>query len=124
MVESDSNSPTNTILKRVMSSYSSSIKAIIYRRQFKIEKSRKKTPQNALLVAIQNTPKQSILRFARDEVAILKHLCPSLQLNPIKPHSNRKDVIKVLQECSIFHFAGHGRPDSLDPSQSCLFLED
>jgi CHAT domain-containing protein len=29
-----------------------------------------------------------------------------------------------LRACKIFHFAGHGRSDPLDPSRSCLLLED
>jgi CHAT domain-containing protein len=29
-----------------------------------------------------------------------------------------------LRTCKLFHFAGHGRSNPLEPSQSCLLLED
>ena len=36
----------------------------------------------------------------------------------------REEVLEHLQACKIFYFAGHGRLDPLDPSRSCLLLED
>jgi CHAT domain-containing protein len=36
----------------------------------------------------------------------------------------QKDVLSALNDCEIFHFAGHGLTDSSDPSKSCLLLED
>lgn len=103
VVASTNTSPTNTVLDRVMSSYSSSIKAIIYGRRHSIGKSLGQRPENALLIAMPNTPKKSALSFAQEEIAMLEHLCPSLQLNPNKPRPHREEVLTRLQTCSIFH---------------------
>ncbi|KAL8724774.1 MAG: hypothetical protein Q9181_006678 [Wetmoreana brouardii] len=124
VVASHGTIPVDTVLDRVMSSYSSSIKAIIHGRRHSIEKSPVQHPKEALLIAMQVTAKQSALPSAQDEIAVLERLCPSLQLRPNKPWPNRKEVLAHLQTCEIFHFAGHGQSDPLDPSQSSLFLED
>ncbi|KAL8696656.1 MAG: hypothetical protein Q9224_002686 [Gallowayella concinna] len=116
--------PNDTILDRVMSSYSSSIKAIIRGRRHSIGKPSCERHKDALLIAMQGTPNQSALPYAEDEIAVLERLCPSLQLRPNKPYPNREKVLTHLQTCRIFHFAGHGKSDPLDPSISTLFLKD
>ena len=124
VVASHETIPNDTVLDRVMSSYSSSIKAIIHGRRHSIKKSLVQRSKDALLIAMQDTPKQSALSYAQDEIAVLEHLCSCLQLRPNKPRPKREEVLTHLQTCEIFHFAGHGRSDLLDPSESCLFLED
>jgi tetratricopeptide (TPR) repeat protein len=118
---------TETVLDRVMSSYSPSIKALIYGRRHHIDKRTGSLPNNALLIAMRETPGLSanqILPFAVDEVNMLSDLCPALQLKSIKPRLRKADVLQHLQACRLFHFAGHGRSDTMEPSQSCLLLED
>ena len=117
---------TETVLDRVMSSYASSVKALIYGRRHHVRNYAGPASDHALLVAMRETPgltMDGILPFAADEVKMLNDLCPSLQLRPITPALRKDDVLKHLQLCRIFHFAGHGRSDP-DPSQSCLLLED
>ncbi|KAI0517615.1 CHAT domain-containing protein [Xylaria bambusicola] len=65
-----------------------------------------------------------ILPFAEKEVSALKDLCTSLQLKPVTPAPYKDDVLRSLSECKIFHFAGHGKYNPMDPSQSALLLED
>ncbi|KAK6538467.1 hypothetical protein TWF694_010050 [Orbilia ellipsospora] len=132
---------TETVLDRVMSSYAPSIKALIYGRQHRIQNSTgsisspdpQRTPSRpkyALLVAaMKHTPDlliNSVLPFVKDEINMLKELCPSLQLKFIRPTLQKKDVLKYLnlKECQLFHFAGHGLSHSTEPSQSYLLLED
>ncbi|RYP43130.1 hypothetical protein DL770_011836 [Monosporascus sp. CRB-9-2] len=118
---------TETVLDRVMSSYASSVKALIYGRRHHIRKPAGPLSDHALLVAMRDTPGMStngVLPYAADEVKMLEHLCPSLQLKPIIPTLRKDDVLKHLQACRIFHFAGHGQSDPMEPSQSCLLLED
>ncbi|RYP39316.1 hypothetical protein DL768_010722 [Monosporascus sp. mg162] len=67
---------------------------------------------------------EKILPFAVEEVEMLSNLCSSLKLTPITPGLRKDDVLKHLQACRIFHFAGHGRSDPTEPSRSCLLLED
>lgn len=104
-----------------MSSYSSSTRAIIRGRQ---RPSAPASTNAALLVAMENTPGHSRLPFAAKEVQILDDLCKSMALTPIEPKRNKKDVVSVLQECKLFHFAGHGNTHEDNPLKSHLLLED
>ncbi|KAI2472762.1 CHAT domain-containing protein [Annulohypoxylon bovei var. microspora] len=111
---------TETVLDRVMSSYAPSIKALVHGRRRRT----KPSSDHALLVAMHETPGNGTLPFAEDEVNILSNLCPSLQLKPIRPVLHKSDIIEHLSECQIFHFAGHGYSNPMEPSQSYLLLKD
>ncbi|KAL8364968.1 hypothetical protein RB595_003992 [Gaeumannomyces hyphopodioides] len=115
---------TETVLDRVMSSYASSVKALLHGRRHHVRTSGP-TSDYALLVAMGETPGSKNLPSVQKEVDMLKGLCPSLKLKSValtKPHKD--DVLTHLEGCTIFHFAGHGRSDPVEPSQSCLLLED
>ncbi|KAF2629495.1 hypothetical protein BU25DRAFT_268013 [Macroventuria anomochaeta] len=114
----------HTVLDRVMSSYSSSIKAIIHGRRRRNLQDASKTPNRALLVALEVTPNQTRLHFAAREVQILYNLCESSDLHPVQHRPRKEDVVSQLPSCKIFHFAGHGYTNNKDPSQSSLLLED
>jgi hypothetical protein len=120
------NGSAQTVLDRVMSSYSSSIKAIIHgRRQRRNLEGMVSKPAKALLVAIEHTPGYySRLPFATREVEMLHDLCGSMALESIEPRRRKQDVMSHLPQCDIFHFAGHGYTDDDDPSKSYLLLED
>ncbi|KAL7918917.1 CHAT domain-containing protein [Trichoderma austrokoningii] len=117
-----------TVLDRVISSYASSIKALLHGRKHGIRKpSQPPLEDSAFVVAMRETPglgERGRLSFASDEVEMLKQLCPQLQLTPIEPLRQKDDILKHLSKCKLFHFAGHGQSDPNDPSQSCLLLED
>ncbi|RYP53061.1 hypothetical protein DL770_011005 [Monosporascus sp. CRB-9-2] len=116
-----------TVLDRVMSSYALSVKALIYGRRLHIRKPASPPSDHALLVAMHETGGLSangILPFAAAEVEMLNNFCPKLQLKPITPIPRKEDVLRHLRICRIFHFAGHGQSDPMEPSQSCLLLED
>jgi tetratricopeptide (TPR) repeat protein len=118
---------TETVVDRVMSTYSSSVKALIYARRHSIQNPAGPVPEHALLVAMRETPGLSInpiLPFAEGEVEMLKGLCLSLQLKSVEPQRLKRDVLASLRSCKIFHFAGHGQSNPSEPSQSCLLLED
>lgn len=117
---------TETVLDRVMSPYASSVKALRYGRRHVLNGLRPMS-NHALLVAMRETPgltANGTLPFAAAEVGILNDLCRSLELTPIRPTLRKKDVLKHLQGCRIFHFAGHGQSHPTKPSESCLLLED
>ncbi|KAI3326065.1 CHAT domain-containing protein [Xylariaceae sp. AK1471] len=111
----------DTVLDRVMSSYSPSIKAMIYGRQRPTLLS---SPARALLVAMEYTPHNSRLPFATREIAILHGLCKSMALESIEPGRRKQDIAAHLPGCSLFHFAGHGYTDACDPLNSQLCVED
>ncbi|KAL8369387.1 hypothetical protein RB599_010631 [Gaeumannomyces hyphopodioides] len=115
---------SETVLDMVMSSYTSSIKALLFGRRHHVREPAGPRSNQALLVAMRETPGLSTLRYAVAEVDMLDGLCPSLQLTPIKPTLHKDDVLNNLRASRIFHFAGHGQSDPVEPSQSCLLLED
>ena len=116
---------TKTVLDRVMSSYSPSVKALIYGRQSAPQRHLGDSFHNALLVAMPETPGQKCLPFAIDEVAMVKDLCHSLELAPVEPPQlEKKEILEYLKTCKIFHFAGHGSTDPQEPSRSHLLLND
>jgi tetratricopeptide (TPR) repeat protein len=117
------NNCTETVLDRVISSYSTSIKSIIHGRRRNIAPSGP-APVQALLVAMQDTPGHSRLHFAAEEIAMVHDLCASMGLDPIDSRRRKQDVISYLPNCKIFHFAGHGYTDTRDPSKSSLLLDD
>ncbi|KAL6918806.1 hypothetical protein FSST1_002832 [Fusarium sambucinum] len=113
---------SEAVIERVMSSYSSSVKAIINGRHDS-GTTRDVTRNRSLLVAMENTPGATMLPFATDEINMLHKLHTSMSLDPVIG-KNKKDILLQLPHCKIFHFAGHGFTDSQDPSKSHLLLED
>ncbi|KAI8956048.1 CHAT domain-containing protein [Xylaria longipes] len=117
--------PGEAVIDRVMSSYSSSIKALIRGRQRPLRSELAPSiPPCALLVAMQNTPGQAPLRFANAEVEVLRDICKAIPADFVDPGQLRDDIVAQLPGCSIFHFAGHGCTNSMDPSQSHLLAYD
>ncbi|KAL4742973.1 CHAT domain-containing protein [Aspergillus similis] len=107
---------SETVLDRVMSSYSLSVRAVIQGRQYP---TRPVFSGPTVLVAIEN----SGLPFAKQEIEQLQELCESRKLNTIRSGQHKQDVLSHLPGCSIFHFAGHGHTDT-DPLRSYLLLAD
>ncbi|KAJ4193185.1 hypothetical protein NW767_010474 [Fusarium falciforme] len=110
-----------TVLDRVVSSYSSSIKAIIHGRA---RRRASTDPSQALLVAVENTRGQDRLRFATQEVAELRKICEKMKLTTVEPIRKKEKLKECLQKCKIFHFAGHCSTNYYDPLHSHLFLDD
>jgi tetratricopeptide (TPR) repeat protein len=115
-----------TVLDRVVSSYSASVKTIIHtRRQQTSKPPEPHAQQDLVLVAMETTPKQSPLRFVMKEIQAIREVANnSTALSPKEPSTFKKDVLTALRSCSIFHFAGHGGTDSSNPLQSHLLLSD
>ena len=115
---------TDTVLDRVSSSYTLSIRTLIYGRRRHGLESPSDPHDQALLLAMHKTPNRATLRFTIDEIEVVSNLCPSLRLQPNRPDPRKEDVLRYLHRCKIFHFAGHGRVDRFEPSESNLLLED
>ncbi|KAK6538339.1 hypothetical protein TWF694_011218 [Orbilia ellipsospora] len=107
------------VLDRVMSSYSLSIKALMYGRQ---QQSTQEGSDKALMVAVPETAGQANLPYAMEELKILESLCAPL--HPVIPELKRDLVLQGMRDCKIFHFAGHGLSDPSDPLKSCLLLQE
>ncbi|KLO91963.1 uncharacterized protein LW94_2661 [Fusarium fujikuroi] len=116
---------SETVLDRVVSSYSSSIRAIMRGRQKDLSTSfSSKAIPRALLVGMQNTPESGSLPYATKEIDIIQKLCKSAGLETVQPIQCKEEVSKCLLDCTVFHFAGHGYTDEDDPSNSHLRLRD
>ncbi|KAM0443166.1 hypothetical protein ACHAQK_003528 [Fusarium lateritium] len=112
-----------TVMDRVMSSYATSVAAIVQSRRTRATEHVSATNE-ALLVSASQTPGHSELMFADKEVRMLRDVCQNMRLRPVEPVPQRDVVLSHLRKCKIFHFAGHGHTDTTDPAKSQLFLED
>jgi tetratricopeptide (TPR) repeat protein len=117
------NKTSESVLDRVMSSYSSSVKTILNSRSRQLQPI---TSGKAVLVAIEHTPGfgNLPLRFANPEISEVNDLCKEMAVSPVIPSPYKQDVLSILQQCKIFHFAGHGHTDNVDPSLSHLLLTE
>ncbi|KAK4160264.1 CHAT domain-containing protein [Cladorrhinum sp. PSN259] len=134
---------TDTVLDRVMSTYCSSFKTLIHSRcqkakkrasfEERAEKGNQGDPtKNVVVVSMPITPgsiedlRIADLPFAAEEAEIVKAACLSMdsKLKVIEPACLKKDVLEQLPGCEVFHYAGHGVSQPLQPSKSHLLLED
>ncbi|KAL6399607.1 hypothetical protein AUP68_17012 [Ilyonectria robusta] len=110
-----------TVMDKVMSSYGSSVKAILRGRERRVSP---KGSTTAVLVAMEHIPARSNLPFADAEIKVVSSLCASMGLNVVEPHRLKEEVMTGLQSSTIFHFAAHGSTNQDDPLESFLCLED
>ncbi|VUC25130.1 unnamed protein product [Clonostachys rosea] len=112
----------NTVMDRVASSYSTSVKSMIQtRRRATLTESK---PERAVLVSVPQTTGHASLKFVKEEAIRVGSICRSMGLDVIEPRPRMEDVASHMAGCKIFHFAGHGSVNSSDPSLSQLLLED
>lgn len=114
--------PSETVIDRVLSSYSSSVRMLITGSDSSPIAS--SVTKAALLVTMENTPGCSRLPFALQETQEVRRICTAMNLSILEPKPFRQGVLTSLMSCSIFHFAGHGRVNLNDPSKSQLLLKD
>ncbi|KAK5996037.1 Small ribosomal subunit uS17B-like protein [Cladobotryum mycophilum] len=117
-----------TALDRVISSYATSVEVIIRgRRRLQTRAAAAhdvESPMDIVAVAMNETNGHSSLRHASREVdAVLQVLDPSI-LQHRRPQQKKQDVLSALENCKIFHFAGHGSTHPIEPLQSTLLLKD
>jgi tetratricopeptide (TPR) repeat protein len=110
--------PGMSVMDRVVSSYTPTIRALMY--------SRAGVPQQwrtALAVAMPETPGHADLPATRIEAESLAGRMPG-PLPVIGPEATRSAVLYALPHASIAHFACHASSDPADPSASHLLLHD
>ncbi|KAK2729491.1 TPR domain-containing protein [Colletotrichum kahawae] len=128
-----------TALDRVISSYSTSVQAIVPARKSMNHSSVKQndTAEAAqeqsegdsgpefVLVSMPTTPDMRSLKHAASEIDAVKEGCKSRGIGYMQAAGKHKNVLAALSSgCKVFHFAGHGDTHSIDPLQSRLLLED
>ena len=122
--ENHSHNFCNMILNWVISSYSSSIQALIQSHQRHLRVKMTLKVNKTILIDMKMMSDQNHLQYVLKKIAKLSHLCWSMQLNITIPSAHWYNVLSVLQDCRIFHFADHGLTHPSDPSKSSLVLSD
>lgn len=115
----------HTVLDRAISSYSSSIKAIIHsQRRPAFDYQKLGDQSQALLVAVPQATGCSSLPSAAKEHEMLQKLFNAISWKVHSAENTKDGVLSYLRSSQVFHFAGHGTVDPLNPSRSFLYLED
>ncbi|WP_327749979.1 CHAT domain-containing protein [Streptomyces europaeiscabiei] len=124
-----------TVLDRVVSSATPSVSALCYARQRAISPVAEPSASRSLIVTMPTTPNQPDLSLVDQEAAMVRAMTPNpVVLRPAtaaeRPTGGsaataaKRDVLALLPQCQIAHFACHGFCDPTNPSRSQLLLED
>lgn len=113
-----------TAMDRVVSSYATSIKEITYTRQQKRVEDPAQSFPRLVLTCMANTPGNDDLDHAVEEILKVEEVANRIPMDIARPLSRKEEVLSALRICEIFHFAGHGEADQLQPLRSKLLLED
>lgn len=116
----DGGTPPRTVLDRVVSSYTSTVRALGYTRQ---ESSSRTAANHALIVAMPDTPGAAALPGIEREVRRLTSLLPGATVI-LGRNATHDAVLAALPKHSIAHFSCHGISDQNDPASSHLLLHD
>jgi tetratricopeptide (TPR) repeat protein len=114
-----------TVMDRVISCYTTTIKALDSARKRK-GRAHKESQPSLLLVAMPETPAQPDLPHAVEEVATIAAMIENFASTDILHQPTRSQVLEALRSHSMVHFACHGKfgNDDNDPSKSMLLLTD
>jgi CHAT domain len=125
--------PRRTVMDRVVSSYTPTVRALRHARRHGTVTSSSK---RSLIVAMPVTPGGSELPNVPAEVAYVQSLVPD-PVTLTEPQDatsaapsgssgipTRAAVLANLADCTIAHFACHGASNPADPSKSLLLLHD
>jgi tetratricopeptide (TPR) repeat protein len=118
-----------TVVDRVVSSYSPTIRALTHARRAGPADSAAHagaadTADRVLVVAMPHTPGQPDLRGAQAEAERLEQLRPGQVTVLIGPEATHDAVCAALPAAEWAHFACHGSSDLTNPSTSQLLLAD
>lgn len=127
-----------TVIDRVASSYTPTIRALRYARQARSRAAQAR--QRTLIVAMPTTPgltsRAALPNVTREAEMLTGCLPDPILLTEVDPDQigdqdiepsrrpTKSNVLTQLQDCTIAHFACHGSADLADPSRSRLLLSD
>jgi CHAT domain-containing protein len=117
----DEGTDPRTVLDRVISSYTATIRSLSYSRQRPPRTG--SAADTSLIVAMPDTPGSQPLREVRKEIEQLTRLLPDARLLQ-GPDATYDSVIEALPRHRVAHFACHCHSDSYAPGASRLLLHD
>ncbi|KAI1131604.1 CHAT domain-containing protein [Nemania abortiva] len=118
----DRSNRSESVLDRVIPLYTSSIEALMHGRRSHVRSQPRM--DSALLVPAPRAPGLATLLSAAKEKDILREHCPFLQREAINPPLHKDDVLRNLQTCKSFHFAGHAWSNPVELPQGFLLPDD
>ena len=119
-----------TVMGRVISSYSATLKGLMYSRtrmQELVKQSSTTTePQTVILAAMEETIDRPKLDDAVREINHVQSILESqfCVCSFTNPPPTKKDIVTKLRKCTIAHLACHGEADLSDPLRSEILLYD
>ncbi|KFY28251.1 hypothetical protein V491_00549 [Pseudogymnoascus sp. VKM F-3775] len=114
--------PTERADYRAISSYSPSIKVLIYARKRASTTTPRRDPPKFLVITMPKTPGASDLPGARVEQSEIVSAMGHVSAETLEQPEVAR-VMHQMQQCSIVHFACHGVSHAVDPSESGLLLQ-
>ncbi|KAI4915315.1 hypothetical protein J4E85_010440 [Alternaria conjuncta] len=119
---------SSILMDKVISSYSPSIKAMIYSQRNAKNTASHLHFHRPLIVSMGTTPGGSDLPSADEEGKLVRKELSKLstidELPEVRLKPNKAAVIADMSRATILHFAGHGLSDPKDPLESTLLVED
>ncbi|KAI1151405.1 CHAT domain-containing protein [Nemania diffusa] len=118
-----------SVLDVVVSSYASSVKALLQGRRKSAQLSSSQNHDSLLAVTMKHTPglpSHQTLPFVEAEWDMLNQTWSTAKtkMTLTRPPPRKSEVLERMPSTKIFHFAGHGSSNPHEPSKSCLLLED
>jgi tetratricopeptide (TPR) repeat protein len=115
--------PGVCVMDRAISSYAPTIQALFHART-RMDAMSTERLDKVGFVCMPTTPGQKTLDFAAAEVKAVETILSPTSIKFETPKTpTKKDVLRLLRECNIIHFACHGHISD-DPSKSLFMLSD
>ncbi|MFL6120831.1 CHAT domain-containing protein [Actinophytocola sp.] len=112
-----------TVLDRVASSYTPTIRALAHARARQISRTESRTTPAVLAVGMSRTPEGTDLPGARKETELLGRLLPGTS-ELVNEDATHDAVLSRLAASEWAHFACHAASDPVDPGESRLLVHD
>ncbi|KAK6421131.1 hypothetical protein LTR95_016845 [Oleoguttula sp. CCFEE 5521] len=117
-------SSTSTTSNVVISSYVPTIRALVHARGRAMDVSSYTGYEHKILLAtMETTPGEPPLHGVRAEADAVKSAVGIECRVTHQEQTNAGAVLRLLPSNDMFHFAGHGMSDPVDPAESCIVFE-
>ncbi|RYP18997.1 hypothetical protein DL765_003580 [Monosporascus sp. GIB2] len=113
---------TENTLNRAISSYTPTLKTLIYSRSRVTRRKVAFEDLPVLLVAMPTSPDSSTLPAIEMEQTAIQEAMKDTRFD-VRVHPTAEEVLGDIKNYTVVHFACHGKADRVDPSNSYLLLQ-